>query len=124
MEGIGAVPARGRQVSALAVDGEGTLWVADRDGVYYSANKGASWQPLKGLFVRNVNSLFYDEAASRLLVTSDGPATMGFEVATPSMRVSWWDTGWNLRSCVRWETTWWPPPSSTASSSSPAWSIP
>jgi photosystem II stability/assembly factor-like uncharacterized protein len=92
-----AVPARGRQVSALAVDGEGTLWVADRDGVYYSANKGASWQPLKGLFVRNVNSLFYDEAASRLLVTSDGPATMGFEVATPSMRVSWWDTGWNLR---------------------------
>jgi len=92
-----AVPNKGRQVSALAVDGDGTVWVADRDGVSYSTNKGAIWQTLKGLFVRNVNSLFYDETGNRVLVTSEGPATNIFVVALPSLRVSWWDTGWNLR---------------------------
>jgi ligand-binding sensor domain-containing protein len=92
-----AVPSRGRQLSALAVDGEGELWVADRDGVYYSANRGASWQTVKGMFLRDGNSIFYDETANRMLVTSNGPATDAFAVELPSMRVSWWDTGWNLR---------------------------
>jgi ligand-binding sensor domain-containing protein len=91
------LPTKERQVSALSVDGEGNVWVADRDGVYYSADKGASWQTLKDLYVRNGNSIFYDEAGKRVLVTSNGPATVAFAVAIPSMHVSWWDTGWNLR---------------------------
>jgi photosystem II stability/assembly factor-like uncharacterized protein len=91
------LPTKGRQVSALAVDGEGELWVGDRDGVYESTNKGASWQTVKGLFVRNVNSIFYDEAANRMLVSSNGPGTVAFAVEIGSMQVSWWDTGWNLR---------------------------
>jgi len=91
------LPAGGKQLSALAIDGDGTVWIADRDAVYYSANQGASWEVLKGVFVRNVNSIFYDEAGKRMLVTSEGPETMAFAVALPSMKVSWWDTGWNLR---------------------------
>jgi len=92
-----ALPTKTMQLSAIAVDGGGSLWVADRDGVYYSTDKGASWHMLKDLFVRNVNSLFYDEAANRMLVTSTGPDTEAFAVALPSMHLSWWDTGWNLR---------------------------
>jgi len=91
------LPTGGRQLSALAIDGDGTLWIGDRDSVYYSTNRGVSWQTLKGLFARNVNNIFYDAAANRVLVTTEGPETMAFAVALPSMKVSWWDTGWNLR---------------------------
>lgn len=91
------LPAKVTQVSALTVDGRGNIWVADRDSVYYSVDKGANWQTLTNLYVRNVNSLYYDEQAGRVLVTTHGPATQAFAVEIPSLRVSSWDTGWNLR---------------------------
>jgi hypothetical protein len=44
-----------------------------------------------------VNSLYYDEVADRVLVTTNGPATEAFAVAAVSKQVSSWDTKWNLR---------------------------
>jgi len=92
-----ALPAKVTQVSALSVDGQGGIWIADRDGIYFSAAKGANWQTLTNLYVRNVNSLYYDEKADRMLVTTNGPRTDAFSVEIRSKRVSSWDTGWNLR---------------------------
>ncbi len=92
-----ALPANVTQVKALAVDGRGGLWVGDRDGVYCSPDKGAHWQTLTDLVARNIDGLYYDENAKRMLVTSKGPGTDAFAVAIPSMRVTTWDTGWNLR---------------------------
>lgn len=92
-----ALPGKVTQVAALAVDGQGEVWIGDRDGVYLSTDKGANWQTLTNLYVRNVNSLYYDEHASRMLVTTNEPATAAFAVEIPSMRVDSWDTKWNLR---------------------------
>jgi photosystem II stability/assembly factor-like uncharacterized protein len=92
-----ALPPKVTQVSALSVDGQGGVWVAGREGVYHSTDKGASWQTPKGLYVRNANCIFYDEAAGRMLVTSGGPVTEAFAVQLPTMQVTSWDTGWNLR---------------------------
>ena len=91
------LPAKAKQVSAVAVDDRGGLWVADRDFVYVSTDHGANWQTLTDLYVRNVNSMFYDEQANRMLVTTNGPGTEAFAVEIPSLRVDSWDTGWNLR---------------------------
>jgi photosystem II stability/assembly factor-like uncharacterized protein len=91
------LPPKVSQVSALAVDGRGGIWVGDKDGVYFSADKGVDWQPLTDLMVRNVNSLYYDAQADRILVTANEPVTNAFAVAVPTMRVTIWDTGWNLR---------------------------
>jgi len=91
------LPENVKQLAALAVDGQGGLWVGDRNGVYFSSDKGANWMTPKGLRVRNVNSLYYDEAAGRVLLTSSGPSTEVFAVEVASMQVRTWDTGWNLR---------------------------
>jgi len=92
-----ALPAKMTQVSALSVDGQGDVWVGDRDGVYISTDKGGHWQTPANLQVRNVNNLYYDEPANRMLVTSSGPATTAFAVEIGSMQVTSWDTKWNLR---------------------------
>jgi len=91
------LPAKLTQVSALSVDGQADVWIGDRDGVYLSVDKGASWKMLPNLQVRNVNNLYFDEAANRMLVTTNEPATTAFAVEIPSMQVSSWDTKWNLR---------------------------
>jgi hypothetical protein len=91
------LPAKVTQISALSVDGQGDLWVGDRDGVYFSADKGASWRTLPGLVVRNVDNLYFDESANRMLVTANEPATTAYAVTIPSLQVSSWDTKWNLR---------------------------
>jgi photosystem II stability/assembly factor-like uncharacterized protein len=92
-----ALPPKVTQVAALSVDTQGELWVGDRDGVYLSADKGLHWQMLTNLYVRNVNSLYFDEHANRMLVTTNEPATVAFAVEIPSMQVDSWDTKWNLR---------------------------
>ncbi len=92
-----ALPPHVTQVSALSVDGQGEVWIGDRDGVYVSADRGSNWHTVTNLYVRNVNSLFYDERGERVLVTTNGPATSAFSVAAASKQVTSWDTGWNLR---------------------------
>jgi hypothetical protein len=92
-----ALPPGLTQVSAAAVDGQGGVWVAGRDGVFYSTDKGGSWQTLPGLYVRNASCLYFDEAKDRVLVTSGGSGTQAFAVQLPGMQVTAWDTGWNLR---------------------------
>ncbi len=92
-----ALPKKEMQVSALAVDGSGTVWVGDRDGVYSSADKGATWHALDDPYMRKVNSIYYDAGADRMLVTTAGPGTKAFSVGVAKLHVSEIDTGWNLR---------------------------
>lgn len=91
------LPSQVTQVTALAVDGQGGVWLGGRDGVFYSADAGANWKMMKDLYLRNPDCIFFDEAKNRMLVTSSGPGTTAFAVQLPTMQVTWWDTGWNLR---------------------------
>jgi photosystem II stability/assembly factor-like uncharacterized protein len=85
------------QVSATAVDGSGGLWVGGPQGVYLSKDGGLTWQTLKDLYLREVNSLFYDEPTQRMLITSNSKNTIAFAVSLPDNTVHYWSTGWNLR---------------------------
>lgn len=84
------------QIGALAIDGNGNLWIGGPEGVFYSTDRGASWKTLRDLFVRQVDGIFYDAANNRVLVTSSS-GTVGFAASLPDYKVSYWDTGWPLR---------------------------
>ena len=92
-----ALPPKVTQVSALSVDGQGTVWIADRDAVYFSTDGARDWQQLDDPYMRNVDSLYFDARGGRVLVTTAGPETKAFAVEVPSMRIVTMDTGWNLR---------------------------
>jgi photosystem II stability/assembly factor-like uncharacterized protein len=92
-----ALPKQQMQVSALAVDGRGAIWVGDRDGVYSSADKGATWQPLDYAYMRKVIDIYFDASADRMLVATGELGTKLFSVGVANAHVSEIDTGWNLR---------------------------
>jgi photosystem II stability/assembly factor-like uncharacterized protein len=85
------------QISAMAVDDAGGLWVGGRQGIFVSDDKGASWQTVKNLYLRDVNSIFYDVASQRVLIASGSKNTIAFAVHLPDRKIEYWNTGWNLR---------------------------
>ena len=85
------------QIAAVAVDGFGGVWVGGREGIFATSNSGTSWDTLPNLYIRDVNSLFYDEASERVVITAGGTSTIAFAVHLPERTVKFWDTGWNLR---------------------------
>jgi photosystem II stability/assembly factor-like uncharacterized protein len=91
-----ALPGILTQIAAIAVDDQKNLWVAGREGVFYSANNGLTWQPLKGLNINDVDSVVFDPAGHRVLLTCAG-SSMVFAASTLSHAVNYWDAGWHLR---------------------------
>lgn len=90
-------PSELTQITAVAVDGFGGLWAGGREGVYYSEDKGTTWKTIHNLFVRDVNSIFYDEKGQRVLITANSSTTIAFAAHLPDNKVTYWNTGWNLR---------------------------
>ena len=91
-----ALPAQLTQVAAIALDGQGALWLGGREGVFYSTNHGASWMQVHNLLTPQVDGIYYDAVGDRMLLTTS-VSPMIFAVHLPDHKVSYWDTGWKLR---------------------------
>jgi photosystem II stability/assembly factor-like uncharacterized protein len=85
------------QLGAIAVEDSGQVWVGGREGIFYSADNGATWNSPRNLFLKGVTSIFYDQPRKNLLVTASGEPTVAFTIHLPAMTASFHDTGWNLR---------------------------
>ena len=90
------MPASLTQISAVAVDGDRNLWVGGPQGVFYSSDSGATWSPIHNLATPQVDGIYFDRAANRVLLTTAN-STMVFAVQLPDHTVRYWDTGWRLR---------------------------
>ncbi len=91
-----ALPADLTQIGAVALDGEKNLWIGGREGVWLSTDYGATWKTLRNLFLTEVDNIFFDATASRILVTSSA-SPVAFTVNVPDHKVNYVDTGWKLR---------------------------
>jgi hypothetical protein len=85
------------QIASIAVDDTGGIWVGGREGIFVSTDDATTWTTMKKLTIRDVNNIFYDRAAERVLITAGGKSTMVFAVHVPDRSVQFWDTGWRLR---------------------------
>jgi hypothetical protein len=92
-----SMPPQLTQIGAAAVDEFGAVWIGGREGVFISTDRGATWGTLKDVFLRDVNSVYYDEASQRMLLTANGTGTLALSVHLPDRSVKVWETGWNLR---------------------------
>jgi photosystem II stability/assembly factor-like uncharacterized protein len=90
------LPSGLKQISAVAVDSQKNLWVGGLEGVWYSTNSGTNWKQVHDLEIHQVDSIYFDAAGDRLLLTtSESPVI--FAVRLPDYKVTYWDTGWKLR---------------------------
>ena len=85
------------QISAVAVDDEGDLWVGGREGLFVRRGSGQTWQNPPNLPVRDVNSLFFDRASHQIVVTANSTTTLIFAIHLPDFTAKSWDTGWHMR---------------------------
>jgi photosystem II stability/assembly factor-like uncharacterized protein len=85
------------QLSALAFDNRGQLWVGGREGLFFTGNRGITWHTVPNFPVSNISSLYFDAANSRILVTQGSSSTLLYSVGLDGVTTSWWDTGWHLR---------------------------
>ena len=85
------------QISAIAVEPNGEVWVGGRQGVFVSSDAGVTWTTPKNLYVTSIASLFYDESTNRVIVTTGGDNSVVFNVQMPQKQVTYAYSGWSLR---------------------------
>ncbi|MGB7191804.1 MAG: transcriptional regulator [Acidobacteriaceae bacterium] len=91
-----SLPAGLTAVEALATTPEGYLWVGGREGAFYSHDHGQTWQSVGNLPVRNIDSIDYDAALGRVVLTSRD-SNLVFALAPGNQSWHWWNAGWKVR---------------------------
>ena len=85
------------QLSAVAVEPSGTIWVGSREGVFISSDAGNTWTTPTSLYADPVSSILYDDATSAVTVTTTGPHGIVFTVQLPQRSITYFESGWALR---------------------------
>ncbi len=85
------------QISAMGADDSGTVWVGGLEGLYFAAGGATEWQPWKAFYLRDINSIFFDEQGQRMLITGNPPSRLVLAIHVPDHATKYWDAGWSLR---------------------------
>jgi len=81
---------------AVSMDDSGAIWAGGREGLVVSTDEGATWSAVHANYINDVNNIFFDSAAKRVLVTVNRP-TLVFSISVPDHKFNYLETGWNLR---------------------------
>jgi photosystem II stability/assembly factor-like uncharacterized protein len=83
------------RVRRILFDSTGTLWLAAREGVFFSKDDGKTWLWIGRLPFRDIDDVSYDAAQHRVLVSSRGSDQI-FSIEPKSMTWKLWHSGYRM----------------------------
>ena len=89
------IPTMLTQIHRAVFSPDGTLWLAAREGVYYTNDLGKSWLWFQRLPFRNVDDLSYDPELKRILASSE-TSDQVYAIDAKSMNWLWWKAGYQI----------------------------
>jgi photosystem II stability/assembly factor-like uncharacterized protein len=89
------VPTMLTQIHRVVFSPDGTLWLAAREGVYYSYDLGKTWLWFQRLPFRNVDDLSYDPLLKKMLASSESSDQI-YAIDAKTMTWSWWKAGFQI----------------------------
>jgi photosystem II stability/assembly factor-like uncharacterized protein len=89
------IPSMLTQIHRAVFSPDGTLWLAAREGVYYSYDLGKTWLWFQRLPFRNVDDLSYDPILKKMLASSETSDQI-YAIDAKTMTWSWWKAGYQI----------------------------
>jgi photosystem II stability/assembly factor-like uncharacterized protein len=83
------------RIHRILFDPTGTLWLAAREGVFFSKDDGKTWMWIGRLPFRDIDDVTYDAAQHRVLVSSRGSDQV-FSIEPKSMTWKLWHSGYRM----------------------------
>jgi photosystem II stability/assembly factor-like uncharacterized protein len=83
------------RIRSILFDPTGTLWLAAREGVFFSKDDGKTWLWIGRLPFRDVDDVGYDAGQHRVLVSSRGSDEV-FSIEPKSMTWTFWHSGFRM----------------------------
>ena len=84
------------RIRRILYDSTGTLWLAAREGVFFSKDDGKTWLWIGRLPFRDVDDVSYDAVQHRVLVSSRGSDEV-FSIEPKSMTWKLWHSGYRTK---------------------------
>jgi len=82
-------------IHRVAFASDGTLWLAAREGVYYTADKGRTWMWVHRLPLVDIDDLYYDAQQNKVLVSSRA-SDFVYAIDAKTLDWKWRQTGFHL----------------------------
>ncbi|MGP8252526.1 MAG: VPS10 domain-containing protein [Terracidiphilus sp.] len=89
------VPTMITQIHRAVFSPDGILWLAAREGVYYSYDLGKSWLWFERLPFRDVDDLSYDPSLKKMLASSE-TSDQVYAIDAKTMTWLWWKAGYQI----------------------------
>ena len=90
-----SLPSNATVLRYLVTASDGSVWMAAREGLFYSEDRAQSWKQLSSLPFNDIDGLDFNSEYKRLMVTSaNGTLMMAIDPVKKDWK--WWDIGWNV----------------------------
>jgi len=89
------IPSMLTRIHRVALSPDGTLWMGAREGVYFTHNMGKTWLWIERLPFRDVDDVWYDAFAGRVLVSSQTSDQI-YAIDPKTLKWKWWQTGYRI----------------------------